>query len=106
MEKQVQFELNVAGVQFREGWKETLDKLKVGDILTLVPEPSNKYDSNAIKIVNFDDEHLGYIPAKSGHSKLMTDRMIRGKKYEVKVIGVNTSAKPWDALTVMVKENN
>lgn len=33
----------------------------VGDIVTLVPEPQNPYDANAIKVLH-GDVHLGYIP--------------------------------------------
>ena len=50
----------VAGINFRRGIKDlsgtTFDA-------TLVAEPTNKHDPNAIKIVSFDGRHLGYIPA-------------------------------------------
>lgn len=43
-----------------------LSKLKVGDELRLLPEPSNKFDPNAIRVFarphSDFPEHLGYIP--------------------------------------------
>ena len=54
------YRTSVAGINFRRGIKDlagtTFDA-------TLVAEPTNKHDPNAIKIIAFDGSHLGYIPA-------------------------------------------
>ena len=54
------YRTSVAGINFRRGIKTlagtTFDA-------TLVAEPTNKHDPNAIKIIAFDGRHLGYIPA-------------------------------------------
>lgn len=54
------YHTSVAGINFRRGIKDlagtTFDA-------TLVAEPTNKHDPNAIKIVSFDGRQLGYIPA-------------------------------------------
>ena len=54
------YRTSVAGINFRHGIKDlagtTFDA-------TLVAEPTNKHDPNAIKIITFDGRHLGYIPA-------------------------------------------
>ena len=54
------YHTSVAGINFRRGIKDlagtTFDA-------TLVAEPNNKHDPNAIKIVSFDGRHIGYIPA-------------------------------------------
>lgn len=55
-------ELFVAGVQFRPS-KGIVEGLKEGTRLGLIPEPENKFDPNAIKVM-YGTEHLGYIPAK------------------------------------------
>lgn len=55
-------ELFVAGVQFRPS-KGIVEGLTQGTELYLEPEPENKFDPNAIKVM-FGHEHLGYIPAK------------------------------------------
>ena len=51
--------LNVAGMSFRQG----MGRYKGFIDAALVPEPSNEFDPNAIKIVAIDRHHLGYIPA-------------------------------------------
>ena len=43
--------------------KSVLDEIKVGDKLTLRRE-DNKFDSNAILILNEDKKKLGYVPEK------------------------------------------
>ena len=62
----------IAGVQFRPASAlEAIKSLSEGDELILDPEPENKYDANAIRIM-FDyekgdlvtREHLGYVPKK------------------------------------------
>ena len=52
--------LSVAGVTFKVAELERAVK-KGARRVELVPEPTNKYDSEAVKIV-IDDEHVGYIP--------------------------------------------
>jgi hypothetical protein len=68
----------IAGVQFRPRAEISVaaKELKIGDKLLLVPEPTNKFDPNAVKIVldyeesvNEDEEKhvslfLGYVPKK------------------------------------------
>ena len=49
----------VAGVSFH---KQKVESLSEGDILTLQKDPNNKYDSNAIKILNSKEEMLGFVP--------------------------------------------
>lgn len=49
---------HIAGIPHRNP---DLSKLSVGQELSLVPEPENKFDPNAIKVMA-DSSHLGYIP--------------------------------------------
>ena len=49
----------VAGVSFH---KQKVESLSEGDILTLQKDPNNKYDSNAIKILNNKEEMVGFVP--------------------------------------------
>jgi hypothetical protein len=37
---------------------------KIDDLIWLMPEPDNEYDSNAIKILNKYGDSLGYVPAE------------------------------------------
>jgi hypothetical protein len=56
----------IAGVKFRPPQVfELLKSLEDGTVFELVPEPTNQYDPNAVKILYFDgdeDIHVGYVP--------------------------------------------
>lgn len=54
------YQTSIAGINFRRGIK---DLAGTRFNATLVAEPKNKYDPNAIKIVSYDGRHIGYIPA-------------------------------------------
>jgi hypothetical protein len=64
------FQFKIAGVKFRmPQFKEA--QVVRGDRLTLVPEPDNKYDSKAIKIMK-GDLHIGYVP-KANNQQIYED---------------------------------
>ena len=56
------FDSYVAGTTHLED-KSVLESIKVGDMLSLQRE-DNKFDSNAILILNEDGKKLGYVPEK------------------------------------------
>ena len=56
------FDSYIAGTTHLED-SSVLDAIKVGDVLTLQRE-DNKFDSNAILILNEDKKKLGYVPEK------------------------------------------
>jgi hypothetical protein len=60
------YEYNIAGINYRSA--ASINRC-VGDFhARLIPEPTNEYDPNAVKIVHEGNIHLGYIPADStGH---------------------------------------
>ena len=51
--------LKIAGINHRQGISRYVGRVECA----LVPEPTNKYDPEAIKIVAEDNHHLGYIPS-------------------------------------------
>ena len=51
----------VSGVSF---CKDIVNQLKVNDILTMQKDPENKYDKNAIKILNSENKMCGFVPKK------------------------------------------
>ena len=53
-------QFKIAGINHKEGIGEYEGKF-IGEV---VPEPTNQYDPNAIKIVHQDGKHLGYVPAE------------------------------------------
>lgn len=52
-------EFNIAGMSYRDNIDDYLGEFKG----TLEAEPTNAYDSNAIKVLAPDGHHLGYVPA-------------------------------------------
>ena len=54
------FDSYIAGTTHLED-STVLDEIKVGDMLTLRRE-ENKFDSNAIMILNADEKKVGYVP--------------------------------------------
>lgn len=51
---------SIAGFSYYEGCIAFAD-LKMGAVLTLKPEPNNRFDKNAVEIY-YNDYKLGYIP--------------------------------------------
>lgn len=51
----------IAGVKFRLGADDYLRKLGDCDSLTLVPEPTNRFDPHAVQVWHAG-VHLGYVP--------------------------------------------
>ena len=56
------FDSYIAGTTHLED-KTVLDSIKIGDVLSLQRE-ENKFDSNAILVLNEDRKKLGYVPEK------------------------------------------
>lgn len=55
-------EFVVVGTMYIEGAFLNAYLLQEHSVLTLEPEPTNKYDAHAIKVMAFDgSEHLGYV---------------------------------------------
>ena len=54
-----QRDFNIAGINYRSGIQNYVGTFDG----CLIPEPNNKFDPNAIRIVHSDGHHLGYIPS-------------------------------------------
>lgn len=104
----------IAGVQFRPRTEidAAAKEMKVGDELLLIPEPTNKFDPNAVKILlnfteaaNEDEDRevsifLGYVPKKfSSEVSAMLERDI---PLVCIVDEVNPSAKTYEMFKVTV----
>jgi hypothetical protein len=103
----------VAGVQFRprQEINEAVESLKAGDVLSLLPEHSNKFDPNAVKIMQElkgDEEaktegvsrFLGYVPKK--FSSEVTAFLSLGAPIICTVDEVNPAAKTYEMFKVTV----
>ncbi|MFA5398605.1 MAG: HIRAN domain-containing protein [Methanogenium sp.] len=103
----------IAGVKFRlrNDIDKALRRLKVGDHLELYPEPTNKFDPNAIKI-GYDEEisdgvqtiFLGYVPKKFT-ADLSADLEI-GADLECVVEEVNVSAPTYEMFKVIIRDKD
>lgn len=60
------FRCKVAGIPYRNHPPGLVASIKVGDLVTLVVEPTNRFDPNAIKVMH-GTTHLGYIPKIETH---------------------------------------
>jgi hypothetical protein len=70
-------QIKVAGVTF-EGRQKLLANTPKHAIIQLIPEPTNRYDVNAIKVVA-NGNHIGYIP--SDYAEIITNFMEDGRRF-------------------------
>lgn len=96
----------IAGVQHHQGMKEVSKDLKEGQQLTLVLEPSNKFDPNAVRVeavkMNGESAMLGYVPKL--FSAEISGAFSIGKSLECVLVKYTPSAKPWEMAKVEVRE--
>ena len=94
----------VAGVKFRKDWRSNLDELEVGERLHLEPEPTNRFDKNAVKILSELGTMLGYVPAKTGEALIVSEATARGVRMDTIIITLEPDFEPWTALEVQIVE--
>lgn len=83
------FDSFIAGTSHLED-KSVLEKVTEGDKLIFRRDPDNRFDENAILVLNADKQKLGFIPEKdnSVFARLMdAGKMLNGKVTEVKKKG-------------------
>jgi hypothetical protein len=97
----------VAGVQFRPRTEidAAAKEMKVGDKLLLTPEPTNKFDPNAVRIEFVQQAFgvvafLGYVPKK--FSSEVSAMLGIGASVICTVDEVNSSAKTYEMFKVTV----
>lgn len=88
-------DIEVKGIYYRTKLaKDTIVSLNVHDEIKLRKEPSNEYDSYAVKVM-YERIHLGYVPANVSKriTELIDHKAI--KKIVVKYAG-DAKLEPWD----------
>ena len=75
-----------AGLRYHEA-KAVWDRMKVGDALTLVREPDNPYDVNAVR-VDWNGHQLGYIPR--AENEAVARQIDRGNKLAARITKLTT----------------
>ena len=100
-EKSKKYEFYVAGVQHHDIYK--VEKiLKEDDFLSMVLEPSNKYDPNAVRL-EFRDVMIGYVPMKISadiSALLFTDEGL----WCCKIVELKWDEKSWKQVLVSIEE--
>jgi hypothetical protein len=81
----------LAGFQYYQG-KALWDEMKVGDALSLVREPDNRHDSNAVR-VEWRGQPLGYVPRRE--NRTVAQHMDRGGQLEARVSKLLEHRNPW-----------
>ena len=64
--------------------------IEIGNSLFFEEEPNNEYDPLAIRIINKNGEHLGYVPRY--YNEEIVNRLHKGMTYSCTVIEVNLNA--------------
>ena len=84
----------LAGFQYYQG-KQLWDEIKVGDSLTLVREPANPHDGNAVR-VEWRGHQLGYVPRRENQA--VARHMDRGGQVEARVSKLTQHRNPWQRI--------
>ena len=95
----------VAGVQYHK-LKTCINEVEVGTVLAMRPEPTNKFDSNAIRlefpsVKQEEDIMVGYVPATIS-AEVSAKLEICPLKCEV--IELNREEESWKQCKVAIKE--
>ena len=104
MENKVIHKFYIAGVKFHQ-YKSILHDITKGDNLMLDPEPTNKYDPNAVQIhFNNSDKaaFLGFVPKK--FSSEISGLLEIGKELECVLVEFNKTAPTWEMFEVEIRE--
>ena len=81
----------LAGFQYHAG-KTLWPQLKVGDALTLVREPDNRYDARAVR-VDWQGHKLGYVPRRENAD--VARLMDGGQRLEARIVRLAEGRDPW-----------
>lgn len=100
------FKFYLAGVQ-HHNYRDVTKEMAEGDFLEIVPEPTNKYDPNAIRL-HYDsvvlnmEVMLGYVPKKK--SAEIADFLKKAQVPACKVISFDPGQSPWNMIKVEIGE--
>lgn len=81
----------LAGFQYYDG-KALWDDMKAGDSLTLVREPANPHDANAVRVM-WNGNPLGYIPRRENAN--VARQIDRGAPVKARIVKLTQARNPW-----------
>jgi hypothetical protein len=88
----------LAGFQYHQAG-ELWSELRVGNGLTLVREPDNPHDANAVR-VEWRGRMLGYLPRAENRS--VAAEMDRGGRVEARIARLREHRNPWQRVLIEV----
>ena len=88
----------IAGFQFHRG-EAIWGSLAVGARLSLVREPSNAHDPDAVAVF-FKQEMLGYVPR--AENRAVAQMLDRGERLEASISKLSISEDPWERIRITV----
>jgi hypothetical protein len=88
----------LAGYQYHAG-ANVWDQLQVGDTLTLIREPANLHDGNAIR-VEWRGQQLGYLPR--AENQAIAAELDRGTSVEARIGRLKEAKNPWQRVLIDV----
>ena len=84
----------LAGFQYYGG-RQLWDDMKTGDRLTLVREPENVHDANAVR-VEWNGHRLGYVPRRENSD--VARQMDRGAPVKARIVRLTQARNPWQRI--------
>ena len=88
----------LAGYQYHAG-NELWNQLQTGDTLTLVREPDNPHDRNAVR-VEWQGRQLGYLPR--AENQAVAVELDRGGRVEARIARLREAKNPWQRILIDV----
>jgi hypothetical protein len=88
----------LAGYQYHAG-AEVWERLQAGDPLTLVREPDNPHDRNAVR-VEWQGRQLGYLPR--AENAAIAVELDRGARVEARIARLREAKNPWQRVLIEV----
>lgn len=98
----IEREFFIAGVKFHD-LKDVISQLNEGDEFELVPEPDNKFDSNAVAL-KINETMCGYIPKTFSAEIAAAIETSDDGSIVCQIISLNPQAQPWEQCKVRVFE--
>ena len=84
----------LAGFQYYDG-KSLWNTMRTGDALTLVREPQNPHDANAVR-VEWRGQPLGYVPRRENGD--VARQMDRGAPVKARIVQLKEAHNPWQRI--------
>ena len=84
----------LAGFQYYDG-KSLWNTMRTGDALTLVREPRNPHDANAVR-VEWRGQSLGYVPRRENGD--VARQMDRGAPVKARIVQLKEAHNPWQRI--------